>query len=97
LGVAVLVLLAVPSFARGHHELNGTWKLIPTRGDFAGQPVTETGSVTTVLIETGNKSCAWISEKIAQNSRPDSGYDLASSLDRSGYTNTRGFWSGYTV
>jgi len=43
---AVLVLLAAPSFARGHHELNGTWKLIPTRADFAGQPVTETGSVT---------------------------------------------------
>jgi hypothetical protein len=40
------LLLASPSFARSHHELNGTWKLIPTRGDFAGQPVTETGSVT---------------------------------------------------
>lgn len=42
----VLVLFAAPSFARSHHELNGSWKLIPTRGDFAGQPVTETGSVT---------------------------------------------------
>ena len=42
----VLVLLVAPLSARGHHELNGTWKLIPTRGDFAGQPVTETGSVT---------------------------------------------------
>jgi hypothetical protein len=33
-------------FAREHTALNGTWTLIPTRSDFAGQPVMQTGTVT---------------------------------------------------
>jgi hypothetical protein len=33
-------------FAREHTALNGTWTLIPTRSDFAGQPVIQTGTVT---------------------------------------------------
>ncbi len=33
-------------FAGQHTALNGTWTLIPTRSDFAGQPVMQTGTVT---------------------------------------------------
>lgn len=46
-GVAVILLfLTAPAFPRGHHSLNGTWKLIPARGEFGGQPVVQTGTVT---------------------------------------------------
>jgi len=40
------VLLTTVLFAREHTALNGTWTLIPTRSDFAGQPVMQTGTVT---------------------------------------------------
>lgn len=43
---ALLALLAAPGFSRGHHSLNGTWKLIPARGEFGGEPVVQTGTVT---------------------------------------------------
>jgi hypothetical protein len=45
---AVLVTLLITSsaFARNHDILNGAWALVPTRSDFAGQPVVETGTVT---------------------------------------------------
>lgn len=43
---ALLALLAAPAFSRSHHSLNGTWKLIPTRGEFGGEPVVQTGTVT---------------------------------------------------
>jgi hypothetical protein len=33
-------------FAREHTALNGTWTLIPTRSEFNGQPVMQTGTVT---------------------------------------------------
>jgi hypothetical protein len=33
-------------FAREHTALNGTWALIPTRSEFNGQPVMQTGTVT---------------------------------------------------
>jgi hypothetical protein len=46
LAVIATVLFAAPGFARSHHELNGTWKLIPTRSNFEGEPVIETGTVT---------------------------------------------------
>jgi hypothetical protein len=39
-------LFASLAFARGHTALNGTWTLIPTRSNFAGQPVIQTGTVT---------------------------------------------------
>src|SRR5271168_1765407 len=32
--------------ARDHNALNGTWTLVPTKSDFAGQPVVQTGTVT---------------------------------------------------
>ena len=44
--VAALVFFAASAFAASHHSLNGTWALIPTRSDFAGQPVIQTGTVT---------------------------------------------------
>lgn len=43
---AALVLFATAAFASNHYDLNGVWRLIPTRSDFAGQPVIETGTVT---------------------------------------------------
>ena len=48
IGAAVLTILLVtlPAFARDHSILNGTWTLIPTGSDFAGQPVIQTGTVT---------------------------------------------------
>lgn len=33
-------------FAREHTALNGAWTLIPTRSEFNGQPVMQTGTVT---------------------------------------------------
>jgi hypothetical protein len=40
------LLFALTAFARSHAELNGAWTLIPTKSDFAGQPVMQTGTVT---------------------------------------------------
>ncbi|HUD99347.1 MAG TPA: hypothetical protein VMR62_07205 [Bryobacteraceae bacterium] len=39
-------LLAFSALARDHSALNGTWTLVPTQSDFAGQPVVQTGTVT---------------------------------------------------
>src|SRR6202161_3390644 len=45
--LVMATLLFTPSaFARDHVALNGTWTLVPTRSDFAGQPVIQTGTVT---------------------------------------------------
>ena len=44
--VLAVTLCAVSTFARNHHSLNGTWTLIPTKSDFAGQTVIQTGAVT---------------------------------------------------
>ena len=41
-----LVLIAVTGFASNHSSLNGTWKLMSARTDFAGEPVIQTGTVT---------------------------------------------------
>jgi hypothetical protein len=48
IGGAVLttLLFTVCAFGRGHNELNGTWTLVPTKSDFAGQSVVQTGTVT---------------------------------------------------
>jgi len=43
---AVFLTIAFSAFARDHTALNGTWTLIPTKSDFAGQPVIQTGTVT---------------------------------------------------
>jgi hypothetical protein len=40
------MLFALALLGRDHKELNGTWTLVPTKSDFAGQPVMQTGSVT---------------------------------------------------
>jgi hypothetical protein len=44
--VLAMSLFAFTAMARDHSELNGTWTLVPTRSDFAGQPVLQTGTVT---------------------------------------------------
>lgn len=40
------LLFALSAFAGDHSALNGTWTLVPTKSDFAGQPVVQTGTVT---------------------------------------------------
>jgi hypothetical protein len=44
--VLATFLFAFSAFARDHTALNGTWTLVPTGSDFAGQPVIQTGTVT---------------------------------------------------
>jgi hypothetical protein len=39
-------LCAFSASARDHSALNGTWTLVPTKSDFAGQPIVQTGTVT---------------------------------------------------
>ena len=43
---AAMAFLAFSAFAREHTALNGTWTLVPTKSDFAGQPVIQSGTVT---------------------------------------------------
>jgi hypothetical protein len=43
--VLTALLFALPAFARDRTALNGTWTLVPTKSDFAGQPVLQTGTV----------------------------------------------------
>jgi hypothetical protein len=47
-GVSLLTLFlfTTAASASDHRKLNGTWVLIPTRSDFAGQPMLQTGTVT---------------------------------------------------
>lgn len=45
-GAATLVMFAGLGFAANHHELNGTWQLVPQRSELHGQPAIETGTVT---------------------------------------------------
>jgi hypothetical protein len=42
----VASLFAFTAFALDHSAMNGTWTLVPTKSDFAGQPVLQTGTVT---------------------------------------------------
>ena len=44
--VLATLLFALTAFARDRTLLNGTWTLVPTKSDFAGQPVIQTGTVT---------------------------------------------------
>ena len=46
LAVTALLFSGGALVAGSHHDLNGTWKLVPARSDFAGQPAIETGTVT---------------------------------------------------
>lgn len=42
----IAAVMAVMASAANHHELNGTWVLVPDRSDFGGQSVIQNGSVT---------------------------------------------------
>ena len=44
--VLATLLVAFTAFASDHSALNGKWTLVPTKSDFAGQPVVQTGTVT---------------------------------------------------
>jgi len=44
--VLAALLFTFTAFARDRTLLNGTWTLVPTKSDFAGQPVIQTGTVT---------------------------------------------------
>jgi hypothetical protein len=44
--IVTTLLFAVAAFATDRSILNGTWTLIPTKSDFQGQPVVQTGTVT---------------------------------------------------
>jgi len=44
--ISAIVLFAFSVLASDHSALNGTWTLVPTRSNFAGQPVVQTGTVT---------------------------------------------------
>jgi hypothetical protein len=45
-GAALTALLfACSALAHEHTALNGTWTLVPTKSEFAGQPVIQTGTV----------------------------------------------------
>jgi len=39
-------LTATLGFPANHHELNGTWQLIPSRSELNGEPAIQTGAVT---------------------------------------------------
>ena len=46
-GVVLTALLcAFSALGRDHSALNGTWTLAPTKSDFRGEPVVQTGTVT---------------------------------------------------
>jgi hypothetical protein len=46
IGVATLAVVAGSAFAANHHELNGTWQLVPARSEFNGESAIQTGTVT---------------------------------------------------
>ena len=44
--IGAILLFAFSAMASDHRALNGVWTLVPTKSDFAGQPVVQTGTVT---------------------------------------------------
>lgn len=46
LSTTIAVLMGTAVMGSDHHALNGTWKLIPARSEFAGEPVIQTGTIT---------------------------------------------------
>src|SRR5258708_12834533 len=46
LSLLTLLLLTMAASAGDHRKLNGTWVLVPTKSDFAGQQMLQTGTVT---------------------------------------------------
>jgi len=45
-GTAALAIVVGCALASNHHDLNGSWQLIPARSEFHGDPVIQTGTVT---------------------------------------------------
>ena len=45
-GAITLAIFSGLAFATNHHELNGTWQLVPARSEFHGEPAIQTGTVT---------------------------------------------------
>lgn len=45
-GAATLAIFAGLGLAANHHELNGTWQLVPQRSALNGEPAIQTGTVT---------------------------------------------------
>lgn len=43
---ALVFVLAVAAFAADHSAMNGTWVLLPSKSEFSGEPVIQTGTVT---------------------------------------------------
>src|SRR5512135_1615903 len=43
---AILAIFAGLSFASNHHELNGTWQLVPSRSELNGERAIQSGSIT---------------------------------------------------
>ncbi|MBV9772094.1 MAG: hypothetical protein JOZ32_21155 [Bryobacterales bacterium] len=46
LSTITLAVFSGCALAANHHELNGTWRLVPARSELHGEAVIETGSVT---------------------------------------------------
>ena len=46
IAIGSMLLVSFAGSGRSHSALNGSWTLIPTKSDFAGQPVVQTGAVT---------------------------------------------------
>jgi hypothetical protein len=44
--ISTLILVSASALAMDHHALNGTWRLIPTRSEFNGEPMIQSGTVT---------------------------------------------------
>jgi hypothetical protein len=44
--VLTTLLFTCSAIAADHRAINGTWTLVPTKSDFAGQSVVQTGTVT---------------------------------------------------
>jgi hypothetical protein len=44
--VLTTLLFTCSAIAADHRAMNGTWTLVPTKSDFAGQSVVQTGTVT---------------------------------------------------
>jgi hypothetical protein len=44
-GAATLAFFAGFALAGHHHELNGTWQLVPSRSELNGEPAIQTGTV----------------------------------------------------
>ena len=44
--VPVVILVSTAALAVDHHAFNGTWRLVPTRSEFNGEPMMQSGTLT---------------------------------------------------